>query len=188
MGRTQVSKKGRRTVDIDVRVKHTKAVRLRSEGLTYDEIAGKLGYSDRSAARKAVVGVLQANDHEAVSELRALEGMRLDAIQSAHWKSALEDPKTARLVLAVIERRHRLFGLEGRVEEPQRTPEEQKAWLEEKLEEIAGLRIRDAERTAASVLQHLGWTPPSDWRDRDTPSTYKERREREAASAEPQAS
>lgn len=59
------------------------AIRLKAAGLTYEQIAQRLGYNDRSAARKAVMRALadrvDKRDDEA-DELRQLELERLDRL------------------------------------------------------------------------------------------------------------
>lgn len=53
-------------------------LRLRAARLSYDQIAAELGYSDRGAARNALVRALQRHEAENVTELRALENLALD--------------------------------------------------------------------------------------------------------------
>jgi len=59
--------------------RRTQAVRLRMAGLTYEQIANQVGYSDKSAARHAIMRALTRLEAESVAELRALENARLDA-------------------------------------------------------------------------------------------------------------
>src|SRR5512143_3246262 len=54
-------------------------VRLRADGLTYDQIAERAGYSDRSTARQAVLRVLDRHEVENVGQLRKLENLAHDA-------------------------------------------------------------------------------------------------------------
>ena len=59
--------------------RRVQAVRLRMSGATYDQVAETCGYSNRSAARQAVMRALTRLEVESVGELRALENARLDA-------------------------------------------------------------------------------------------------------------
>lgn len=60
----------------------TKALALRLRRVSYDEIARQLGYSHRSAARKAVERELASIPREAAKELRQQELETLDAVQA----------------------------------------------------------------------------------------------------------
>lgn len=53
-------------------------MRLRALGLTFDEIAQRVGYSDRSSAKNAYEAALRRYGREAVDDLRELEGIRLE--------------------------------------------------------------------------------------------------------------
>lgn len=55
-----------------------RACRLRTKGLTYDQIADELGFRDRSGARRAVKRALASAVREPADELVALELERLD--------------------------------------------------------------------------------------------------------------
>ncbi|MCK9901257.1 hypothetical protein MXD63_14355 [Frankia sp. Cpl3] len=59
------------------------AANMRADGKTYEAIAVALGYSHRSAARRAVQRVLAATIREAGDELRVLELERLDRLYEA---------------------------------------------------------------------------------------------------------
>ncbi|UQS95215.1 hypothetical protein Pam4_72 [Pseudanabaena phage Pam4] len=62
---------------------------LRTQGLTYEQIAEQTGYADASGARHALLRALARHEAENVSELRAIENMRLDA-----------DERTLRAIIA----------------------------------------------------------------------------------------
>lgn len=106
---------------IDHRARAAEAVRLRTEGLSYREIADQLGYSTENAANKAVLGVLRRTEAEAADALRTLEVARLDLL----WNKALRgiavsetSPQgvSAPLISAAVrvsERRARLLGLDA---------------------------------------------------------------------------
>ena len=77
------------------------------------EIAAELGYTHRSAARKAVVGALQARTADAVDQLRDMEVQRLDSLQAAVWADALAgDIKAVDAVLRIVQARVKLLGLD----------------------------------------------------------------------------
>lgn len=98
---------------VAVAERHTQAVQLAASGLSYDVIAEQLGYTHRSAARKAVVGALRARTVEAVDELRELEVQRLDSLQRALWERALGgEQRAVDSVVRIIMTRAKLLGLD----------------------------------------------------------------------------
>jgi hypothetical protein len=80
--------------------RQAQAVRPRAAGLTYDEIAERLGYSTRSGAYKAVRKALKDTVAESVEELRTIEMERLDDLLSASWHLA-SDPSRRGCVRAI---------------------------------------------------------------------------------------
>lgn len=60
--------------------------RLRAEGMSYQVIADRLGFTDRSTARQACQRALQAVVQEPAEELRKLELERLDRMYQAALK------------------------------------------------------------------------------------------------------
>src|SRR5687768_8552575 len=64
------------------------ALRLRQSGLTYQRIADRLGYRNRSGAWHAVHAALMATLQGPADELRTLELARLDRLQLAVWPKA----------------------------------------------------------------------------------------------------
>ena len=94
--------------------KDQRALELRKEGLTYDEISGQLGYATPSASYKAVMRRLRDIDKPAVAMLRELEVQRLDAMLSAVWDRVLQgDAGAVSTALKISERRSRLLGLDA---------------------------------------------------------------------------
>lgn len=88
------------------------AISLRTQGLTYRAIAERMA-CDTSTAWRRCQRALQAAPVEAASEHRALELLRLDALHAAFWPKALEgNAQAAKLILATMERRARLLGLD----------------------------------------------------------------------------
>ncbi len=112
MTATKMSGRSATKPDADDRLRGQEACRLRVAGMGYAQIAERMNYADESGARKAVDRLLSRTDHEQAAELRQLEGRRLDQLQQAHWVAALQgNTDAARIVLQVIDRRMKLFGL-----------------------------------------------------------------------------
>lgn len=89
-------------------------------GLTYEQIAERHGFSDKSAAHKAVMRSLQKVEARLVDEYRTLEAARLDQITLAMAPLMLDarQPGATRIaaagkLLATSERRARLLGLDA---------------------------------------------------------------------------
>jgi hypothetical protein len=96
----------------DVLERRTRAVELARAGTSYDEIALKLGYANRSGAWKAVQAALSTHEAHEVTALRELELQRLDALQEALWGKAIAgDTKAVAAVLRIVDQRIRLLGL-----------------------------------------------------------------------------
>ena len=94
--------------------RRAKAVKLRTAGLTYDQIAKELGYANRGTVYRVVAEALRAQTLEAVGELRDLEVARLDSLQVAMWQKAMDgDVPSAMAVVRCIMSRCRLLGLDG---------------------------------------------------------------------------
>jgi hypothetical protein len=99
---------------IEAYEKDRRALELRKEGLTYEEISEQLGYSTPSASYKAVMRRLRDMDRPAVSMLRELEVQRLDAMLYAVWNDVLQgDAGAVSTALKISERRSRLLGLDA---------------------------------------------------------------------------
>lgn len=54
-------------------------LRLRMLGMSYDQIAEQAGYSDKGAARHALMRALDRHEAENAAQLRHIENLRLDA-------------------------------------------------------------------------------------------------------------
>lgn len=94
--------------------RQSQAVIYRLSGLTYDQIAERVGYSDRSGARQAVLRALAAVRDDSVSELRDLENARLERANQAIWPAVISgDVAALRAWLRLAERRARLNGLDS---------------------------------------------------------------------------
>jgi len=91
--------------------RRARAVELRTTGLTYDQIATELGYTNRGTVYHVVAEALKAQTAEAVVQLRTLEIERLDNLQLAVWQKAMDgDVPSAMAVVRVIMARCRLLG------------------------------------------------------------------------------
>ena len=97
----------------DDALKDAEALKLRSEGLTYREIAERLGINTSTAYRR-VENALRAIPADGVDEMRQLEGERLDKLHAALWERALEgDLQAIDRLLTISNRRAKLFGLDA---------------------------------------------------------------------------
>ena len=98
--------------------RHLQALELRKAGVTYEVIAGQLGYANASGARKAVLSALKATLREPAAELRELELARLDAMLLPLWRPVQAgDEKAVDRALRIMERRARLLGLDRKTAE-----------------------------------------------------------------------
>lgn len=98
--------------DLDDAKAEAEAISLRTQGLTYREIAERMG-CDTSTAWRRCQRALQAAPVEAATEHRSLELLRLEALHAAFWPKALEGSiQAAKLILATMERRAKLLGLD----------------------------------------------------------------------------
>lgn len=79
------------------------AAQLRTDHLTYDQIAEQLGFTDRSHAYKAVQRALKATVREPAEELRTLEIARLDKL-STTTQRVINESDDLDLILKAIDR------------------------------------------------------------------------------------
>lgn len=86
----------------------------RRGGLTFDEIAQRVGYADPSGAHRAFKRALLRTLQQPADEMREVELDRLDRLQAAVWGSASKgDVKAVDSVLKIMDRRARLLGLDA---------------------------------------------------------------------------
>ena len=103
-----------RSAEVENAEKEAHALRLRKQGLTYEQIAAELGMHDRSGARKIVQRALDKTIQEPADELRRLEVERLDALLVAMWPAAEAGKGYAvDRCLAIMDRRAKLLGLDA---------------------------------------------------------------------------
>jgi hypothetical protein len=88
------------------------ALTLRADGHTFDSIGDELGIT-RQAAQQLVTRAISDLPKESIAEVRALESLRLDALQAAIWADApAVDVRAVDRVLRIMERRARMLGLD----------------------------------------------------------------------------
>lgn len=99
---------------IDARERERQVLELRRDGLTFDAIARRLGYSDPSGAYRAFQRAMKATIQQPADEFRRLQLERLD-----YWleclKPALEAGRGYAIekALMIEDRRARLLGLDA---------------------------------------------------------------------------
>lgn len=116
--------------------RRSKAIALRLAGVDYDSIAKQLGYSSRGAAYNEIENALakqvEANSR-VLEELREIELMRLDRLQAAAWRQALDgDFRAIEVCLKLIDRRCKLLGLDA----PERVEVITVDWLDAAIRDV----------------------------------------------------
>jgi len=97
--------------------KAAKAVELRMEGKTFDEIAQECGYKHKSSAFDAVKRALELVVREPATELIKLDLERLDKIWGIHYLNAQAgDVQALGACMKIMERRAKLLGLDAQPE------------------------------------------------------------------------
>ena len=94
----------------------TEALKMRSRGFTYQQIADNMGCS-KGAAYQRVSRALASIPAEAVDEYRRLEGERLDGLLAIATHQAFTKKSLFAIdrVLAIMDRRAKLLGLDSPV-------------------------------------------------------------------------
>ncbi|MDQ2756001.1 MAG: hypothetical protein M3Y71_05490 [Actinomycetota bacterium] len=93
--------------------RHARAIRLVTDGRTYQQVADDLGYSNRGTVHRLCARPSRETV-DSVSELRRLEGDRLDALLRSVWDQAMAgDVAAIRTATDIVMAREKLFGLEG---------------------------------------------------------------------------
>lgn len=160
---------GRRTLpnpslvpSAEVIEKERQTLELRRAGVSFDDIANRVGYNDRGAAHKAYKRALARTLQEPAAEIRELEQDRLDRLQVAVWAKALRgDLGAVDRVLRIFERRARLLGLDhsdGIAERQTTLAEQQGQLLVMVIRGVLGdLQLSPAQMELAEVVvpQHL---------------------------------
>jgi hypothetical protein len=127
------------------------ALELRRAGCTYDVIARRLGYANRSGAWHAVRAGLNATLQEPADALRTMELERLDALQEAVWDRATSGVDG---VLSIMRRRAALLGLDApktQAVASDVTVERMAAWMAARYSLDVAAVLAEAERMLAEV-------------------------------------
>ena len=94
--------------------RRTRAVELRTQGWTYEQIADELGYANRGTVYAIVRKALAAQEADGAEQLRATEIERLNRLQKSLWPLAeAGDVAAVSEIRRIIEARVRLLGLSG---------------------------------------------------------------------------
>lgn len=92
--------------------KTRRAMALKLAGASYGAIAQQLGYSDASAARKAVMRGMKSSLQENSAELRRIHYGRLEHMLMLLWPDVnARDLPSINTALSVMDRMERLYGL-----------------------------------------------------------------------------
>jgi hypothetical protein len=92
-------------------------LKYRKGGLTFDQIAQKLGYAQESGARAAFKRAIERTRDDALAtEGRALHRARLETALNAIWPKVLKgDLRAIDRMLKILERDAKLYGLDSPV-------------------------------------------------------------------------
>lgn len=91
-------------IEVESRTKALKVLDLRRQGFTFDQIAERLGYSNRSGAYHAFNRLLTAYESESVEELRTLVTQRMERLIHRSMKAAMSGSRDAAEVLLAAQR------------------------------------------------------------------------------------
>ena len=87
---------------------------LRKAGVSYDDIAQRLGYKDKSGAYKAVKSVMDRVVQETGKELQLLHAERLNSMLMIAYRNAQQgDLRAVDTVLRIMERQAALTGIDA---------------------------------------------------------------------------
>src|SRR5690349_2835029 len=78
------------------RIKEQKAIALRLQGKTFEEIAAEVGYADRASAYMRVMNAIRREVVDNVADIRDLEVARIDAMVDSLWPVAMGDVELVR--------------------------------------------------------------------------------------------
>ncbi|SRR5258708_5795077 len=100
---------------VSAAAKQIQAMQLREAHVSYEMIAERLGYANRSGAYKAVMAGLKAARNEPAKALRRMEVRRLDRLSLQLWAQAtgkVPDYAAIDRLLKIMQRRAALLGLD----------------------------------------------------------------------------
>lgn len=142
--------------------KYREVVRLRAVGLTFDEIAERVGYASRAGAKEAYDAALRWWGRESVDQLREIEGERLEQLWRQTYGRVLQNPESTtefvRLVAAAIaisRSRSALYGLEAPKQLEVGGLDGGPLQVEISARETLAEKFEAAERTARSVIEAM---------------------------------
>lgn len=106
-----------KTRDVNAAIKLETALKLSTQGYSWDYIASQSGYASRGAAHNAVMRELNRNVAKDVDELRTKELQMLAQMQIEIWALFMDKNNKGRLfaadrLLAISERRAKLTGMD----------------------------------------------------------------------------
>jgi hypothetical protein len=110
---------GGNTRDVNAAQRVQTALKLRAEGLEYDEVAARAGYASRGAAHNAIRRELERTITSNVEEMRREEALILTQLHKRCMSAAMSETNKGFLfavdrVLGIRERYARLFGLDAK--------------------------------------------------------------------------
>lgn len=109
-----VGKKHGKTPEPEVIDRELAVVELRRTGETWERIARVVGYANAAGALKAYKRAMKRTLQLPTDEQRETEIDRLDRLQRAYWKDAIDgNHKSADLILRIIGKRAELLGLDA---------------------------------------------------------------------------
>lgn len=108
--------------DVNAAVRASAAVKLRTSGLGYEEIAAQCGYASAGAAYNAIQRELKRNLVADIEDLRREEIAILSKMHSEIWELAMDKNNKGRLfafdrLITIRERFSKLMGLDKKSEE-----------------------------------------------------------------------
>ncbi len=102
--------------------RRTRAIELKLQGLTHQQIADDLGYANKGTVYRLIQEAQAARLGDTADEHRQVEMARLDALQAALWPRAVTgDVAAVEGVRKLIDSRCRLLGLAGARRSPAAT-------------------------------------------------------------------
>jgi hypothetical protein len=134
-----------RTPTPDTIDRERQVLELRRAGATFDDIAVRLGFANKSGAWQAYKRALDRTLVDAgADELRAIEADRLDRLQQRVWVLALGgDLPAVNVMLRIMERRARLLGLDAPVKQELRVEQVDPTSIDAEVQRLVSLLERN---------------------------------------------
>lgn len=97
--------------------KHARALELRKQGKSLQQIADALGYASPSGVHQALTRAIAQTVAEPAADVRALELLRLDSLLERAWRKVeAGDLAPGDFILRLMTRRAKLLGLDAPVQ------------------------------------------------------------------------